>query len=85
MSHEGLLLVPAVGDGGRVVPDLEDATHAVLRHEQQEEFKRAQELGTVSVVPPEWVLHCAASQQLQEEVRASLPAAGDTRPTAEQP
>jgi hypothetical protein len=75
-DHERLLLLPVAGDGGRVVADLEDATHAVLRHKQQEEFQRALELGTVSVVRPEWVLYCAASHQLQDEVCAGLLCSG---------
>lgn len=52
--------------------DVEDATHAVLRHKQQEAYQQAAELGTVTIVPPEWVIVSAAHQQLQAEVRLSL-------------
>lgn len=47
---------------------IEHATHAVLRHEQQPAYQRAVQLGTVSVVPAEWVLVSASQQKLQPEV-----------------
>jgi hypothetical protein len=55
-------------EGGTVVDSIEDCTHAVLRHVKQDEYQRAEELGTISVVRPEWVIHCAAKQHLQDEV-----------------
>lgn len=58
-------------EGGTVVDSIEDCTHAVLRHAKQDEYQRAEELGTISVVRPEWVIHCAAKQHLQDEVRGS--------------
>jgi len=53
---------------GTVVPNIQQATHAVLRHQQQLAFAQAQELGTVSVVPVDWVLLSANKGQLQLQV-----------------
>jgi len=66
----------AEAEGGLVVDHIADATHAVLRHQQQQAYQTALNIGTVSVVPPEWIILSATQQQLQPEVRAALSATG---------
>lgn len=55
-------------EGGVLVEELDDATHAVLRHQEQPEYQQAADLMTVNVVPPEWVLHSATAHERQPEV-----------------
>lgn len=62
--------------GGLIVDHIADATHAVLRHQQQQAYQAALNIGTVSVVPPEWVILSATQQQLQAEVCAALACTG---------
>lgn len=57
----------AGGASGRVVQSLQEATHAVLRHQQQPAYLEAVELGTVSVVAPDWVLSSVQRQQRPPE------------------
>jgi hypothetical protein len=68
LNISNLCSVLAELEGGTVVDSIEDCTHAVLRHVKQDEYQRAVELGTISVVRPEWVIHCAAKQHLHDEV-----------------
>lgn len=68
MHNLYMLCVLAELEGGAVVESIEDATHAVLRHQAQDEFQQAMEIGTVSVVRPEWVIHCTATHSMQDEV-----------------
>lgn len=54
--------------GGRVVGSLDEATHAVLRHEQQAAYSSAVHNGMVDVVSPEWVCLSLNKGALQQEV-----------------
>jgi hypothetical protein len=63
-----LLFVQTEAEGGVLVEELDDATHAVLRHQEQPEYQQAIDLMTVNVVPPEWVLHSATAHERQPEV-----------------